>query len=320
MTRAEGALITILVPLYNEDAVLPLLYRRVDEVTAALDRYRFEFLFVDDGSSDGSLEMVRALARADDRVRYVALSRNFGKEPAIMAGLDATRGDCVVILDADLQDPPELVPRMIAHWEEGFDDVFARRESRAGETWMKRWTSKMFYRVLERSTDIAIQKDTGDFRLLDPVRRCSTNGARVRALHQGPLRLDRLLEERDHVCARCARAAGVTKWSYPRLVNFAVDGLTSFTTAPLRWSTGMGFVVSTAALIYMVVIIVRGVLGIDPVAGYPSLMAVILFLGGIQLISLGIIGEYLARVFNETKRRPLYILKESGPRPDSEER
>ncbi|MFF8188122.1 glycosyltransferase family 2 protein [Microbacterium sp. NPDC016588] len=320
MTRAEGALITILVPLYNEDAVLPLLYRRVDEVTAALDRYRFEFLFVDDGSSDGSLEMVRALARADDRVRYVALSRNFGKEPAIMAGLDATRGDCVVILDADLQDPPELVPRMIAHWEEGFDDVFARRESRAGETWMKRWTSKMFYRVLERSTDIAIQKDTGDFRLLD--RRCVDALRTVRESERYTKGLFDWIgfSKKEITYARDARAAGVTKWSYPRLVNFAVDGLTSFTTAPLRWSTGMGFVVSTAALIYMVVIIVRGVLGIDPVAGYPSLMAVILFLGGIQLISLGIIGEYLARVFNETKRRPLYILKESGPRPDSEER
>ena len=316
MTSAARKLVTLLVPLYNEQEAIPILHHRVNAATARLDRFDFQILLIDDGSSDESLPGVKQLAANDPRVSFVRLSRNFGKEAAIVAGLDYALGDCVVILDADLQDPPELIPQMLDYWEQGYDDVFARRESRDGETLLKKWTSKFFYRVLERSTDIAIQRDTGDFRLLD--RKCVDA---LRDLRESERYTKGLFDwigfrKQEITYARDARAAGETKWSYPKLVKFAIDGLTSFTTAPLRWSTAMGFVVSIAALIYIGVIVVRALLGIDSVAGYPSLMAVILFLGGVQLVSLGIIGEYLARVFNETKRRPLYFVSDASPRPD----
>jgi glycosyltransferase involved in cell wall biosynthesis len=312
MRSQERKTVTLLVPLYNEVDVLPILHRRLVTVTARLRRFDFEILLVNDGSSDDSLRIMKELAAEDANVTFVSLSRNFGKEAAIIAGLDAARGDCVVILDADLQDPPELIPRMLEFWEEGYEDVFARRESRDGETWLKKWTSKVFYRVLERSTDIPIQRDTGDFRLLD--RKCVDA---LRELRESERYTKGLFDwigfrKQEITYARDARAAGDTKWSYPKLIEFAIDGLTSFTTAPLRWSTAMGFVVSIAALIYLIVIVVRALFGIDAVDGYPSLMAVILFLGGVQLVSLGIIGEYLGRVFNETKRRPLYVVSEIG--------
>jgi len=317
MTPHDGRLVTLLVPVYNELDVLPVLHSRIDAITALADEYEFDILLVDDGSSDGSLELIKQLAAEDSRVTYISLSRNFGKESAIIAGLDHARGDCVVILDADLQDPPELIPQMLKYWKEGYDDVFARRESREGETWLKRWTSKTFYRVLEQSTDVPIQRDTGDFRLLD--RRCVDAMVQFRESERYTKGLFDWIgyRKKEILFAREARVAGATKWSYRKLFNFAIDGLTSFTTAPLRWSTIMGFLVSIAAFVYMVVIIVRGIIGIARVDGYPSLMAVILFLGGVQLISLGIIGEYLGRVFRESKRRPLYFVGETNTSTDA---
>ena len=315
--RDERRRVTLLVPVYNESSVLEAFIEKVRQAVGRLPQYTFELLFVDDGSTDDSLELIRRHAMADPAaevaVAFVSLSRNFGKETAMLAGLDHATGDCVVILDADLQDPPDLIPQMLALWEEGYDDVFARRTSRDGESWLKRWTSTTFYRILERSTNIPIQRDTGDFRLLD--RRAVDAIVQFRESNRYTKGLYDWVgfSKKEITFARDPRAAGTTKWTYRKLVGLAIDGLTSFTTAPLRWSTFLGFVVSVSAFVYMIVVVIRGLLDVDVVDGYPSLMAVVLFLGGVQLLSLGIIGEYLGRVFTETKRRPLYFVAESTP-------
>lgn len=313
----DRSCITLLIPVFNEEETLLLLHTRLIQLTESLTAHDFEILFVDDGSRDDSLSIIRGLAATDPRIVYLSLSRNFGKETAMLAGLDHATGDAVVILDADLQDPPELVPEMIALWEQGYQDVFARRASRSGESWLKKWTSKTFYRMLARSTHIEIQRDTGDFRLLD--RRCVDALTQFRESERYTKGMFDWIgfRKKEIVYARDPRVAGSTKWNYGRLFNFAIDGLTSFTTAPLRWSTVLGFLVSLAAFVYLVIIIVMRLAGASGVDGYASLMAVILFLGGVQLISLGIIGEYLGRVFTETKRRPLYLVAESNTRRDA---
>lgn len=300
--------VTLLVPVFNEEEVLPLFYDRIRLLIEGLPRYRFELLFVDDGSSDRSMDVIRSLGADDPRIAWLSLSRNFGKEAAMIAGLDSSRGDAVVILDADLQDPPELIVEMLGFWEEGYDDVFARRRSRDGESWLKKATSKTFYRILARSTKIPVQRDTGDFRLLD--RRCIDALTAFRESERYTKGMFDWIgfRKKEVLFDREARAAGSTKWNYGKLVNFAVDGLTSFTTAPLRWSAVLGFIISAFAFVYLLFIVVRPLLGFPQVDGYPSLMAVILFLGGVQLIFLGILGEYIGRIFNETKRRPLYIV------------
>jgi glycosyltransferase involved in cell wall biosynthesis len=302
--------VTILVPVFNEQDVLDQFYGVLDGVLAGLPAYAFEILFVDDGSDDATPDRIVALAGADPRISLIRLSRNFGKESAMLAGLDAVTTDAVILIDVDLQDPPGLIAEMLAAWEEGYDDVYARRRSRAGETMLKRTTSRWYYRLLQRTTRIKIQSDTGDFRLLD--RRCIDA---LISLREGERYTKGLyswvgFRKKEILFDRAPRAGGRSKWDYPGLANLAIDGITSFTTAPLRISTFLGLLVSLAAFIYLVVIIVRTLLfGID-LAGYPSTLAVILFLGGVQLISLGIIGEYIGRIFTETKRRPVYIVQE----------
>ena len=302
--------ISILIPAYNEEAVLDTLYTRLGTLANELKKYDFEFLFVNDGSRDKTLKIIREFADIDTRVSYVNLSRNFGKEIAMIAGLDHVTGDATVIIDADLQDPPELIPEMIKHWEDGYDDVFARRNSREGETWFKKWSSKTFYQILEKVSHVPIQKDTGDFRLLD--RRAVDALRQMRESQRYTKGMFSWVgfHKKEVTYDRDARAAGETKWNYPRLINFAIDGITSFTTAPLRLSTYVGFVVSVIAFIYLLVIIFQTILFGNDIAGYPSTLAVILFLGGVQLLSLGIIGEYIGRIFNETKQRPLYFIEE----------
>lgn len=300
-----------MIPAYNEQEVLQHLYERLGKLADTTPHYDFEFLFVNDGSRDQTLEIIKTYTKKDGRVAYVNLSRNFGKEIAMIAGLDHATGDATVIIDADLQDPPELIPKMIKYWEDGYDDIYARRNSRAGETWLKKVTSELFYRLLKKSTNVPIQQDTGDFRLLD--RRC------VEALRQFResqrytkgmfswigYRKKEVLYDRD------PRAAGETKWNYWKLINLAIDGITSFTTAPLRIASVLGILVSFAAFIYIIFLVTRTIMaGESDLAGYPSMMAVILFLGGIQLLSLGVIGEYIGRIFNETKQRPLYFVEE----------
>ena len=302
--------ISILIPAYNEEPVLDKLFTRLANLANETKNYDFEFLFVNDGSKDKTLDYIKDYADTDPRVSYLNLSRNFGKEIGMIAGLDHAIGDAVVIIDADLQDPPELIPEMIKLWEDGYDDVYAKRQSREGESWFKKFTSKMYYKTLQSVTRIPIQEDTGDFRLLDrrvveALKQFRESQRNTKAMFSWVgFHKKEILYDRDQ------RAAGETKWNYIKLVELAIDGITSFTTAPLRISTYAGIAVSILAFIYLVYLVIRTVfLGVD-LAGYPSMMAVILFLGGVQLLSLGIIGEYVGRIFNETKQRPLYLIEE----------
>lgn len=302
--------ISILIPAYNEEDVLPKLYDRLNQLAKIIEDYNFEFLFVNDGSRDKTLSTIKELAQKDHRISFVNLSRNFGKEVAMIAGIDYVTGDATVIIDADLQDPPELIPDMINYWEKGYDDIYARRINRDGETWLKKATSKAFYRVLQKSTRIPIQQDTGDFRLLD--KRCVEALRQIRESQRYTKGMFSWIgyKKKEITYKRDPRAAGETKWNYFKLVDLAIEGIVSFTTAPLRWSTVMGIIVSTAAFLYIIYIVIETLINGADIAGYPSTMAVILFLGGIQLLSLGVIGEYVARIFSETKNRPLYFIEE----------
>ena len=302
--------ISILIPAYNEEAVLEPLMIRLGNLANNTKGYNFEFLFVNDGSKDKTLDIIKGYAETDDRVSYLNLSRNFGKEIGMIAGLDHVTGDATFIIDADLQDPPELIPEMIKLWEEGYDDVYAKRRSREGETSLKKFTSKMYYKTLQGVTHIPIQEDTGDFRLLDrrvveALKEFRESQRNTKAMFSWVgFHKKEILYDRD------PRAAGETKWNYLKLVELAIDGITSFTTAPLRVATYAGLAVSAFAFLYLIVIVVRTLFFGTDLAGYPSMMAVILFLGGVQLLSLGIIGEYVGRIFNETKQRPLYLIEE----------
>jgi glycosyltransferase involved in cell wall biosynthesis len=299
-----------MIPAYNEEDVLEQLYEKLTFVIEAIPNYDFELLFVNDGSKDRTLEIIKEMRETDHRISYVDLSRNFGKEIGMMAGFDYAKGDAVIIIDADLQDPPELIPEMIKYWEQGYDDVFAKRRSRAGETWMKKWTAKTFYRVLQKITKIPVQENTGDFRLLD--RRCIEALRTLRETQRYTKGMFSWIgyNKKEILFDRNPRAAGETKWNYKKLMDLAIEGITSFTTAPLRLSTYFGFTISLCAFIYMMFIIAKTLVIGEMVQGYPSLMTVMLFLGGIQLISLGIIGEYLGKIFTETKHRPLYFVDE----------
>jgi len=304
--------VSLLIPCYNEQEVLPLLRDRLLDVIAPLVEYDWEIILVNDGSTDDTLRIMRELHTSDKRFNYVDLSRNFGKETAMLAGFDFVTGDAMIILDADLQDPPELIPEMLTLWEQGYDDVYAKRRTRTGEPWMKRWTSRVFYRTLQRLTKIPIQQDTGDFRLLD--RRC-INALRQMREHDrytkglfswiGYNKIEILFD-------REPRAAGTTKWNYVSLLGLALSGITSFTTAPLRFASVTGMLVALGAFIYTIFIIVRALIFGNPVAGYPSTIAFILFLGGLQLLSIGIVGEYVGTIFRETKRRPPYFIAETN--------
>ena len=302
--------ISILIPAYNEAPVLEQLMTRLGNLASNMKDYEFEFLFVNDGSKDKTLEIIKGFAEIDPRVSYVNLSRNFGKEIGMIAGLDHVTGDATVVIDADLQDPPELIPEMIKLWEEGYDDVYAKRKSRDGESWLKKFTSKMYYKTLQSITRIPIQEDTGDFRLLDrrvveALKEFRESQRNTKAMFSWVgFHKKEILYDRD------PRAAGETKWNYMKLIELAIDGITSFTTAPLRIATYSGIIVSALAFIYLLILVIRTIFFGTDLAGYPSMMAVILFLGGVQLLSLGIIGEYVGRIFNETKQRPLYLIEE----------
>ncbi|MDN4081937.1 MULTISPECIES: glycosyltransferase family 2 protein [Paenibacillus] len=302
--------ITILIPAYNEEEVIYQLYSRLTKVIDSITGYNFELLFVNDGSKDNTVEILGNLGKKDRRISLVDLSRNFGKEVAMIAGLDFSVGDAVVIIDADLQDPPELIVEMIKYWEQGYDDVYAKRATRAGETWFKKWTASSFYKLLQKMSRIPIQENTGDFRLLD--RRCIEALKQLRETQRYTKGMFSWIgfNKKEILFNRDSRAAGETKWNYYKLLDLAIEGITSFTTAPLRFSAMLGVFISIGAFFYMIFIITRTLIFGGSVAGYASLMTVILFLGGIQLLSLGIIGEYLGRVFNETKSRPLYFVKE----------
>lgn len=267
-------------------------------------------MFVNDGSKDHTLDIMRELHEEDSRVSYVDLSRNFGKEIAMIAGIDYLTGDAAIIMDADLQDPPELIPEMISWWEKGYQDVSAKRRSRAGESFFKKWSSHAFYTILQKMSSVPMQRDVGDFRLLD--KQCLNALRLMRESQRYTKGLFSWIgfEKKEVLFDRDARAAGKTKWNYWKLLNLAIEGITSFTIAPLRASAFVGCILAFFAILYMLFIVLRTLICGEDVPGYPSLVSIILFIGGIQLFFLGIIGEYLGRVFNESKFRPLYLVKD----------
>jgi len=307
---AEMTKITILIPCYDEQEVLQHLWERINLVVNGIDGYAFEILFVNDGSADNTLNIIKSLAAADARISYVDLSRNFGKELAMIAGLDYARGDAVIIMDADLQHPPELIPEMIGYWQQGYDDVCAKRRKRVGESFLRRWAANTFYSFLQKISTVKIQENVGDFRLLD--RRCVEAVKLMRESQRYTKGLFTWVgfAKKEFEFDSAERVGGKTKWGLLSLINLAIEGITSFTTLPLRLSSVVGILISFFAFAYMAWIIFNTLMYGDPVQGYPTLISVILFLGGIQLIFLGIIGEYLGRVFNETKQRPLYFVNE----------
>lgn len=303
--------LTVVVPAYNEATVLQSFQQRLLAVLDSLD-LACEVLYIDDGSTDATWAMMDAFTRDDDRIGALRLSRNFGKEAALSAGLDevSDQADAVVVIDADLQDPPELIPELVAQWRQGHDVVYAMRSSRAGETRFKRFTAAGFYRMMSRVSDTPIPRDTGDFRLLS--RRA------LLALRQLPER-QRFMKglfawigfsQTGIRYQRDARHSGHSKWNYWRLWNLAVEGVTSFSTLPLRIATWAGLLTSLAAFGFGTWVLLKALIWGDPVRGYPSLMIVILFLGGVQLLALGVIGEYLGRIYAESKQRPLYLIRE----------
>jgi glycosyltransferase involved in cell wall biosynthesis len=300
--------ISIVVPAFNEKEVLKEFHRRVTAVLDSLP-YRGEIVYVNDGSSDDTLEVMLELKKKDSRIAVVDLSRNFGKEIALTAGLDHAAGDGIVVIDADLQDPPELIPELIKHWEGGYDVVYAKRTTREGETLMKKATASLFYRLIQRISHIKIPEDTGDFRLLS--RQALDSLKELREQHRFMKGLFTWIgyQQKAVPYQREPRYGGKTKWNYWRLWNFAIEGITSFSIAPLKIAVYLGLSTSLLAFAYGLFVFSKALIYGDPVHGYPSLMVVILFLGGVQLLSIGIIGEYLGRIFDETKRRPLYIVK-----------
>ena len=306
--------ITILIPCYNEQDALQQLWERLNRALSRIPSYTFEILFVNDGSHDNTIYIIKSLANTDSKVSYLDLSRNFGKELAMIAGLDYATGDAVVIMDGDLQHPPELIHEMIKYWEQGYDDVAAKRKNRDGESFLRRWSANAFYRFLQKISTIEIQQNVGDFRLLD--RRCVEAIKLMRESQRYTKGLFTWVgyAKKEILFESAERVAGETKWNLLSLINLAIEGITSFTTLPLRLSSLFGLIISFFALVYMTVIIFNTIMFGDPVQGYPTLISVMLFLGGIQLIFLGVIGEYLGRVFNETKRRPLYFVNEYNGR------
>lgn len=307
-----GSSLSVVVPCFNEQEVLPEFHRRLAAVLEQLGMPR-EIVYVNDGSTDGTLRLMRELQAGHPEVAVVDLSRNFGKEVAMTAGLDACCGDAVVVIDADLQDPPELIPQLVAAWRDGYDMVYARRESRAGETAFKKATARWFYRIIGKLSRVSIPADTGDFRLLS--RRAVLALLQLREQHRFMKGLFAWVgfPQKAVLYKRDPRFAGATKWNYWKLWNFAVEGITSFSTVPLRLATYSGIGIAVIAFVYAGWIFYKTLAYGDPVKGYPSLMVVLLFLGGGQLIGIGVLGEYLGRMFNETKNRPLYFLNEHRP-------
>lgn len=299
--------ITILLPAYNEARGMGLLKKRMEEVAEQNPGYEWEFLMVNDGSTDDTLEEMKKLHAQDSRFSYIDLSRNYGKEVAMMAGLDYATGDALIIMDSDMQHPISVIPDMIKNWEEGYQDVYAQRKS-SKEGWLKRKTSQWYYSLLQNSTRIPIQKNTGDFRLLDKVCINALRDMRETQRNTKGMFCWIGFRKKGLEYEQLEREQGKTKWNFWSLFNLAVDGLTAYTTAPLRIASVLGILCSLLGLIFLIYILVNTWVYGDPVAGYPTIMVTILFLGGVQLLGLGIIGEYLGRIFNETKGRPPYLV------------
>ena len=302
--------ICIIIPIYNEEESLPFLKKRLVEIIKNIKNYKIKVLFINDGSSDSSLEIIKDIRENDKTFNYISFSRNFGKETAIIAGLDYSNDDAVIIMDADLQDPPELIPELIEYWEAGYDDVYAQRRTRDGETFLKKWTSKMYYKILQKFTNVPIQKDTGDFRLLD--RRCVNAICKLRENVRCSKSIFNWIgyKKKAVLFDREKRIAGKTKWNYKKLINLAIDGITSLSISPLRWASYIAIPIFAILLIYFIYVIVKSISLNVAIQAFQAIILLVLFFGGLQVILIGILGEYLGRIFNETKNRPLYLVDE----------
>ena len=301
---------SVIAPIFNEKENLPELYRRVKEV---MDQTRepWELILVDDGSSDESSDMIRALAKEDKCVRPVIFARNFGHQVAVTAGLDYSRGEAVVIIDSDLQDPPELILEMAKKWREGYEVVFAVRAEREGESWFKLWTASLFYRLIYRITDVKIPLDTGDFRLMDRKVVNVMNQMRERHRFLRGMSAWVGFKQIGVEYKRAARTAGETKYPFRKMLRLAINAVTSFSYFPLQVATVFGFFSAGIAILAMPVVIYLRASGSQAFFGQASTLLAVLFLGGVQLISLGILGEYIGRLYDEAKGRPLYIVREA---------
>ena len=299
--------VTILLPAYNEESSFPLIRECMSQVLRDNAAYEWEFLLVNDGSTDNTLQQMIRLHNEDSHYNYVDLSRNYGKEIAMMAGFDYATGDALIIMDADMQHPVDVIPEMLKWWEEGYDDVYAERVA-SKETWFKRHSSRLYYTMLSHLTRVPIQRNTGDFRLLD--RSCIEALKSMRETERNTKGMYSWIgfHKKGITYQQKARTTGETKWSLHALIGLAMNGIMSYTIAPLRIASFLGMLVSIVAFLYLIYILVTTLMFGDPVAGYPTIMVTILFLGGVQLLSLGIIGEYLGRVFNEVKGRPAYFI------------
>ena len=305
--------LSIVIPLHNEALMLSELFARLETTVARLS-LPTEVILVDDGSSDSTWLDITLYAPLNFRTRCIALSRNFGKEAALTSGLHEVCGKVVVILDADCQDPPELIPEMIKEWEQGAEVVNMKRRSREGESWLKRFTSAVFYQLLEALSEVSIPKNVGDFRLLDrrvvdEINRLGERNRYMKGILAWPGFRQVILEYN-----RQPRAAGTSKWNYWRLYGLAISGITAFSNKPLRIASWVGTMVAFSTFAYGLWVLLRTLVYGDPVSGYPSLMLVILFLGGVQLTTIGILGEYVGRIFTEVKNRPNYVVRESCSR------
>jgi glycosyltransferase involved in cell wall biosynthesis len=304
---------SVIAPIYNEIGNLAELYRRVKET---LDKTgeSWELIMVDDGSTDGSTDEIQKLADQDGRIKPVIFVRNFGHQIAVTAGLDYAQGQAVVIIDADLQDPPEVIPDLIARWKEGYEVVYAQRAEREGESWFKLTTASVFYRLIYRITDIKIPMDTGDFRLLD--RKVVNVMVQMRERHRFLRGMSSWVGFKQTGVAykRAARFSGVTKYPFKKMIKFASDAITSFSYFPLQVAMYLGFISAGISIIAIPVVIILRIAGLHAFIGQASTLIAVLFLGGVQLISLGILGEYIGRIYDEAKGRPLYIVRETPPK------
>ncbi|MBY0597564.1 glycosyltransferase family 2 protein [Bacillus bingmayongensis] len=303
-------LISIIVPMYFEEEVAQECYNRLKSVTLQ-NNINYEFVFVNDGSIDRTMEILKGISAKDPRAKIVNFARNFGHQIAVTAGIDVAKGDAIVIIDADLQDPPEVIPELIAKWEEGYEVVYAKRKQRNGETWFKLVTAKYFYRFLNYMSDMDIPKDTGDFRLIDRkvadvFKQMTERNRFVRGMMSWiGFRQTYIEYERDE------RFAGETKYPLKKMIKFASDGIIAFSTKPLRMVMTLGLIsvlISIAVLIYSVIV---KIIGQDIQTGWASLMVAITFFSGMQLLGLGIVGQYVARIYDESKNRPIYVVKET---------
>ncbi|PSW19969.1 glycosyltransferase [Photobacterium sanctipauli] len=299
--------ISVIVPMYNEEAVIEICHERLCRVLDELEQV-CEIVYVDDGSKDASWELAQQFTSSIHRVRSIRLSRNFGKEAAMSAGLQAAEGQAIILLDADLQDPPELIPEMVAQWQAGFDVVDMKRKQRHGEGWFKRFTAATFYKLMNQLSEMPIPENVGDFRLIDrrvvdEINKLPERTRFMKGLLAWPgFHRTTLMFDRD------PRLAGETKWNYTKLCHLAFEGITSFSTRPLRLATGAGLLTSAIAMVLAAVVLTKTLIWGDPVAGYPSTILVVLILGGIQLLSIGLMGEYVGRLFIESKQRPLFVV------------